>query len=82
MTTSYSRTRILVEGAMMIALATVLSMIKIFEMPFGGSVTLLAGGRTSASELPEFTLESTVPVDVEIHAAGKIFIRHLGGTEQ
>ena len=51
--------------------------------PFkGGSVTLLAGGRTSASELPEFTLESTVPVDVEIHAAGKTFIRHLGGTEQ
>ena len=42
MTTSYSRTRILVEGAMMIALATVLSMIKIFEMPFGGSVTLLS----------------------------------------
>lgn len=51
--------------------------------PFkGGSVTLLAGGRTSASELPEFTLESTVPVDVEIHAAGKTFIKHLGGTEQ
>ena len=35
-----SNTRILVEGAMLIALATVLSYIKIFEMPFGGSITL------------------------------------------
>lgn len=42
MSTKYSNTRILVEGAMMIALATVLSMIKVFEMPFGGSVTLLS----------------------------------------
>ena len=39
---NYSRTRIMVEGALMIALATVLSMIKVFEMPFGGSVTLLS----------------------------------------
>ena len=38
----YSRTRTLAEGAMMIALATVLSMIKIISMPFGGSVTLLS----------------------------------------
>lgn len=42
MTNSYSNTRILVEGAMMIALATVLSMIKIIQMPLGGSVTLLS----------------------------------------
>ena len=35
-----SKTRILVEGAMLIALATVLSYVKIFEMPFGGSITL------------------------------------------
>lgn len=35
-----SKTRLLVEGAMMIALATVLSYIKIVEMPFGGSITL------------------------------------------
>ncbi|MBQ1172612.1 MAG: energy-coupled thiamine transporter ThiT [Lachnospiraceae bacterium] len=35
-----SKTRILVEGAMLIALATVLSYLKIFEMPFGGSITL------------------------------------------
>jgi len=35
-----SKTRILVEGAMLIALATILSYIKIFEMPFGGSITL------------------------------------------
>lgn len=31
---------ILVEGAMLIAVATVLSYLKIFEMPFGGSITL------------------------------------------
>lgn len=35
-------TRVMAEGAMMIAIATVLSMIKIFEMPFGGSVTLFS----------------------------------------
>ena len=35
-------TRVMAEGAMMIAIATVLSMIKIYEMPFGGSVTLLS----------------------------------------
>ena len=35
-----SKTLILVEGAMLIALATVLSYIKIVEMPFGGSITL------------------------------------------
>jgi len=35
-----SKTRILVEGAMLIAIATILSYIKIFEMPFGGSITL------------------------------------------
>jgi len=42
MAKTYSNTRILVEGALMIALATILSMIKILEMPFGGSVTLLS----------------------------------------
>ena len=30
----------LVEGALMIALATILSFIKLFEMPMGGSITL------------------------------------------
>lgn len=38
---SYSKTRILAECALMIAAGTVLSQIKIFSMPFGGSVTLL-----------------------------------------
>lgn len=33
-------TRILVEGAMMIAVASVLSLWKIVDMPFGGSITL------------------------------------------
>ena len=33
---------ILAESAIMIALATVLSMIKVYEAPYGGSVTLLS----------------------------------------
>ena len=37
-----TRTHILTESAMMIALATVLSMIKIWEAPYGGSVTILS----------------------------------------
>ncbi len=36
---SNSKTKIMVEGAIMIALATVLSYLKIFEAPMGGSVT-------------------------------------------
>ncbi|MCI2046739.1 MAG: energy-coupled thiamine transporter ThiT [Faecalibacterium sp.] len=35
-----SKTRILVEGALMVALATVLSYIKIFELPQGGTISL------------------------------------------
>lgn len=35
-----SRTRALTEGAILIALATILSLIKIYELPWGGSVTL------------------------------------------
>ena len=35
-------TKIMAEGAMMIAIANVLSMIKIIQRPFGGSVTLFA----------------------------------------
>lgn len=35
-----SKTRLLVEGALMIALATVLSYIKLFNLPQGGSITL------------------------------------------
>ena len=35
-----SKTRILVEGAMLIALAMILSMIKLYELPQGGSLTL------------------------------------------
>lgn len=36
------RIRILCESAIMIALATVLSMVKVYEAPYGGSVTLLS----------------------------------------
>ena len=42
MNQTVSRTRIMVEGALMIAMATVLSMIQIFQMPFGGGVTLFS----------------------------------------
>lgn len=37
-----NKTRILVEGAMMVALATVLSFIRVFKLPWGGSITLLS----------------------------------------
>lgn len=39
---SSNKTRILVEGAVMVALATVLSFIRIFKLPWGGSITLLS----------------------------------------
>ncbi|MGN1206732.1 MAG: energy-coupled thiamine transporter ThiT, partial [Eubacteriales bacterium] len=35
-----SNTRKLVESALMIALATVLSLLKLADLPYGGSVTL------------------------------------------
>ena len=35
-------TKVLVEGAIMVALATVLCFIRIFKLPWGGSVTLLS----------------------------------------
>ena len=37
---SSKTTRILIEGSMMIALATVLSIFKLIDMPYGGSVTI------------------------------------------
>lgn len=39
---SNNKTKILVEGAAMVALATVLSYIRVFKLPWGGSVTLLS----------------------------------------
>lgn len=42
MTKTYSKTRTLVECALMIALGTVLAKITLFSMPQGGSVTLLS----------------------------------------
>ena len=42
MSKSYSKTRILVECALMIAVGTVLSNIKFFTLPNGGSVTALS----------------------------------------
>ena len=40
MSKSYSKTRVLVECALMVAIGTVLANIKIFTMPNGGSVTI------------------------------------------
>lgn len=40
MSTTLSRTRIMVECALMIAVASVLSMIKLVDLPYGGSVTI------------------------------------------
>ena len=42
MSTNQSKTHILTESAIMIALATVLSMFRIWEAPYGGSVTILS----------------------------------------
>ena len=42
MTKTYSKTRTLVECALMIALGTVLANIKIYELPNGGSITLFS----------------------------------------
>lgn len=39
-TRSGTHLRILIEGALFIAFATVLSYVKLFDMPFGGSITL------------------------------------------
>jgi thiamine transporter len=37
-----SKTIILVEGAIMIALATILSYVRVYKLPWGGSITLLS----------------------------------------
>lgn len=37
-----NKTRLLVEGAVMVALATALSYIRVFKLPWGGSITLLS----------------------------------------
>ena len=37
-----TNTKIMVEAAIMVALATVLSFIRVFKLPWGGSVTLLS----------------------------------------
>ncbi len=42
MTTNFSKTRVLIECALMVAIGTILAQIKIIDMPYGGSVTLLS----------------------------------------
>ena len=39
---SKNKTKILVEGAVMVALATVLSYVRVYRLPWGGSITLLS----------------------------------------
>lgn len=39
---NWNKVRILVESATMVALAFVLSMVKVFKLPWGGSITLLS----------------------------------------
>jgi Predicted membrane protein len=38
----FSKTRILVECALLIAMSTVLSLVKVYQLPLGGSITLLS----------------------------------------
>ena len=38
----YSKTQLMVEAAIMVALSTALSLVKIWQMPLGGSITLLS----------------------------------------
>lgn len=40
--TKPSRGRLIAEGAVMVALATVLSLVKVWQSPYGGSVTILS----------------------------------------
>ena len=40
MSKTVTKTQLLVEGALMIALATILSYIKLFSLPYGGAITL------------------------------------------
>lgn len=42
MSQASSKTKIMVEGAVIVALATVLSYIRVFKLPWGGSITLLS----------------------------------------
>ena len=48
--------------------------------PFkGGTLTLIAGERLCADEVPEFEIGGNVDADVEIHVAGKVIVRHVRG---
>lgn len=42
MSQTNSKTKVMVEGAVIVALATVLSYIRVFKLPWGGSITLLS----------------------------------------
>lgn len=42
MSQTNSKTKIMVEGAIIVALATVLSYVRVFKLPWGGSITLLS----------------------------------------
>ena len=59
MSKTYSKTHILVECALMIAVGTVLSNIKIFTIPNGSSVTLL-------NMLPPPEVQSASPICLQV----------------
>lgn len=58
-----SKTLTLVEGAVMVALATVLSFIRVYKLPWGGSITLL-----SMLPIAVFSIK---------HGVAKVLERHL-----
>ncbi len=50
--------------------------------PFrGGLVTLIAGERSTENVVPEFELDSDVPVEIIIYVAGKVITRSLPGKQ-
>ena len=49
-----SKTKSLVECAIMIALATVLSMIKLAELPYGGSITIASMLPTDGYQMAQY----------------------------
>jgi len=74
---SKSNTRVLAEIAIGVALATVLSTIKIFSMPYGGSVTL---GSMVPILLIAFRRDVKVPIiGVVVGLAGRFICHFISG---
>ena len=67
-----SRTRVLAECAVMVALSTVLSLVKVWEMPLGGSITLLSMLPVMLIAIRHGTRVGTFTAFV--YAAGQLFL--------